>query len=148
MTIKPKSDAEVILAALNMALEALQRIPTGHAKDPNYEKEIEAAEQALLTARNLAKQEHVEKILGALYQLEYDRDHVLFRVTVEDFADLLADRLVEKGVPIGSLSLEDLDSLVERAGEYLNGDGIAWVDVINIALDDEWPENMAESEEG
>jgi hypothetical protein len=146
MTINPKSDAQVILGALNMALEALQRISTGHTKDPNYDKEIEAAEQALLTARNLAKQEHVEKILGALYQLEYDRDHVLFRVTVEDFADLLADRLVEKRIPLGSLSLEDLGNLVDQAGEYLNGDGIAWVDVINIALDDEWPENLAESE--
>jgi hypothetical protein len=147
MTINPKSDAEVILGALNMAIEALQRIPTGHASDPNYEKEIEAAEQALLTARNLAKQEHVEKILGALYQLDYDRDHVLFRVTVEDFADLLADRLVEKGVPLGSLSLEDLGNLVDQAGEYLNGEGIAWVDVINIALTDEWPEHLTESEE-
>jgi hypothetical protein len=147
MTINPKSDAQVILGALNMALEALQRIPTGHAKDPNYDKEIEAAEQALLTARNLAKQEHVEKILGALYQLDHDRDHVLFRVTVEDFADLLADRLVEKGVPLGSLGLEDLGNLIDQAGEYLNGDGIAWVDVINIALDDEWPERLTVSEE-
>jgi hypothetical protein len=146
MTINPKSDAQVILSALNTALEALQRIPTGQAKNLNYEKEIEAAEQALIVATNLAKQEYIEKILGALYQLEYDRDHVLFRVTVEDFADLLADRLVQKGVALGSLSLEDLGNLVDQAGEYLNGDGIAWVDVINIALDDEWPENLAESE--
>jgi cellobiose-specific phosphotransferase system component IIA len=145
MTINPKSDAEVILGALNMALEALQRIPTGHADE--YKQELEAAEQALVSATNLVKQEYVEKILGALYQLEYDRDHVLFRVTVEDFADLLADRLVEKGVPLGSLSLEDLGNLVDQAGEYLNGDGIAWVDVINIALDDEWPERLTESEE-
>jgi len=144
MTINSKSDAQVILGALNMALEALQRIPTGQADE--YKQEIEAAEQALITARNLVKQEHVEKILGALYQLEYACDHVLFRVTVEDFADLLADRLVEKGVPLGNLSLEDLGNLVDQAGEYLNGDGIAWVDVINIALDDEWPENLAESE--
>lgn len=142
-----RSETTLILGALNMALEALQRIPTGHTKDPNYDKEIEAAEQALLTARNLAKQEHVEKILGALYQLEYDRDHVLFRVTVEDFADLLADRLVEKGVPLGSLSIEDLGNLVDQAGEYLNSDGIAWVDVINIALDDEWPERLTEGQE-
>ena len=144
MTINSKSDAQVILGALNMALEALQRIPTGQADE--YKQEIEAAEQALITARNLVKQEHVEKILGALYQLEYARDHVLFRVTVEDFADLLADRLVEKGVPLGNLSIEDLANLVDQAGEYLNGDGIAWVDVINIALDDEWPENLTESE--
>lgn len=142
---KPKSDAEVILGALNTAIEALQRIPTGQADE--YKPELEAAEQALVSATNLAKQEYVEKILGALHQLEYDRDHVLLRVTVEDFADLLADRLVQKGVSLGNLSLEDLGNLVDQAGEYLNGDGVAWVDVINIALTDEWPEHLTESED-
>lgn len=141
------SETTVILHALETCLQALQRIPTGHAKDSNYEKEIEAAEQALAAAYNLAKREMVAKILGALYLLEYDRDHILYRVTVEDFADLLADRLTQKGVLPDELSADELAHLVDQAGEYLNGDGIAWVDVINLALTDAWPERFTESED-
>lgn len=141
------SETTVILNALEACLQALQRIPTGHVKDSNYEKEIEAAEQALAAAYNLAKREMVAKILGSLYLLEYDRDHILYRVTVEDFADLLADRLAQKGVLPGELSADELAHLVDQAGEYLNGDGIAWVDAINIALTDAWPERFTESED-
>jgi hypothetical protein len=138
------SEATVILNALETCLQALQRIPSGQTNE--YQQEIEAAEQALAAAYNLAKREMVAKILGALYLLEYDRDHILYRVTVEDFADLLTDRLAQKGILPDELTPNELAHLVDQAGEYLNGDGIAWVDVINIALTDAWPERLKESE--
>lgn len=142
------SDSTVILNALETCLQALQRIPTESKKEevPAIAAGIEAAEQALAAAYNLAKQELVAKILGALYLLEYDRDHILYRVTVEDFADLLADRLAQKGVLPGELTPDELANLVDQAGEYLNGKGMAWVDVINIALTEAWPERFKESE--
>lgn len=139
------SETTLILNALETCLQALQRIPSGQPNE--YQQEIEAAEQALAAAYNLAKREMVAKILGSLYLLEYDRDHILYRVTVEDFADLLADRLAQKGILPGELSADELAHLVDQAGEYLNGDGIAWVDAINIALTDAWPERFTESED-
>ncbi|MFO7585888.1 MAG: hypothetical protein R6W69_14265 [Anaerolineales bacterium] len=138
------SETTLILNALETCLQALQRIPAGQPNE--HKREIEAAEQALAAAYNLAKREMVEKILGALYQLDYDRDHILYRVTVEDFADLLTDRLAQKGVLPGELTPDELAHLVDQAGEYLNGEGMAWVDVINIALTDAWPERLKESE--
>lgn len=148
------SEATVILNALETCLQTLQRISTGQAKDTNHEKEtapaiaagIEAAEQALVAACNLVKREMVAKVLGALYLLDYDRDHILYRVTIEDFADLLVDRLTQKGILPGELTPEELAHLVDQSGEYLNGEGMAWVDVINIALTDAWPERLKESE--
>jgi|GEM_PF-1579771 len=142
------SDSTVILNALETCLQALQRIPTESQKEkvPAIAAGIEAAEQALTAAYNLAKQEMVAKILGALYLLEYDRDHILYRVTVEDFADLLADRLAQKVILPGELTPDELAHLVDQAGEYLNGKGMAWVDVINIALTEAWPERLKESE--
>jgi hypothetical protein len=135
-----KNDTTQIIAALEASIQALS--VTGVDQET-----IDTALQALIAARNIAKQELVEKILGGLYQLEYERDHILYRVTVEDFADLLADRLVERGILPSALTREELAHLVDQAGEYLNGDGIAWVDAINIALTDAWPERFTESED-
>jgi cellobiose-specific phosphotransferase system component IIA len=134
------SDTTLILNALETCLQALQRIPTGQPNE--HKREIEAAKQALTAAYNLAKREMVEKILGTLFLLEYDRDHILYRITVEDFADLLADRLVQKGRLVADLTPGELENLVDLAGEYLNGEGMPWVDVINIALTDAWPERL------
>jgi hypothetical protein len=135
-----KNDTTQIIATLEASIQALS--VTGVDQET-----IDTALQALIAVRNIAKQELVEKILGGLYQLEYDRDHILYRVTVEDFADLLADRLAQKGILPGELSADELAHLVDQAGEYLNGDGIAWVDAINIALTDAWPERFTESED-
>lgn len=134
-----KNDTTQIIAALEASIQALS--VTGVDQET-----IDAALQALIVARNIAKQEMVTKILGALYLQEYDRDHILYRVTVEDFADLLVDRLAQKGVLPDELTADELAYLVDQAGEYLNGDGIAWVDAINIALIDAWPERFTESE--
>lgn len=134
-----KNDTTQIIAALEASIQALS--VTGVDQET-----IDAALQALIVARNIAKQEMVTKILGALYLQEYDRDHILYRVTVEDFADLLVDRLAQKGVLPDELTADELAYLVDQAGEYLNGDGIAWVDAINIALTDAWPERFTESE--
>jgi len=125
-----------ILEALETCLQALQGIPGA------YPAEIEKAEQALVLAHNLAKQEMVEVILGALYLQEYDRDHILYRVTIEDFADLLADRLVKHGILPADLTSDELGHLLGTTADYLNGEGMPWTEVINIALNDAWPERL------
>ena len=130
-----KNRTTQIIAALEASIQALS--VTGVNQET-----IDANLQALIVARNIAKQELVEEILGGLFQLEYDRDHILYRITVEDFADLLADRLVQKGGLVADLTPGELENLVDLAGEYLNGEGMPWVDVINIALADAWPERL------
>ena len=133
-------NATLILEAVETCLQALQSIPT--EVNRNYQAEIEKAEQALVLAHNMAKQEMVEVILGALYVQEYDRDYTLYRVTVEDFADLLADRLVKHGAIPADLTPEELGHLVGTTADFLNGEGMPWADVINIALEDAWPERL------
>lgn len=125
-----------VLEALETCLRALRGIPGA------YQAEIEKAEHALVLAHNLAKQEMVEVILGALYLQEYDRDHILYRVTVEDFADLLADRLVKHGILPADLTSDELGHLLGTTADYLNGEGMPWTEVINIALNDAWPERL------
>lgn len=134
------NNSTLILQALETCLQAFQRIPTDETR--NYQAEIEKAHEALIVARNLAKQEMVDVILGSLYLQEYDRDHVLYRITIEDLADLLADRLTACGIIPGELTPDELTHLVVTTGEYLNGEGMPWVDVINIALTDAWPERL------
>ena len=125
-----------VLEALETCLRTLRGIPG------DYPVEIEKAEHALVLAHNLAKQEMVEVILGALYLQEYDRDHILYRVTIEDFADLLADRLIKHGILPADLTSDELGHLLGTTADYLNGEGMPWTEVINIALNDAWPERL------
>jgi len=125
-----------VLEALETCLRALRCIPG------DYQAEIEKAEHTLVLAHNLAKQEMGEVILGALYLQEYDRDHILYRVTIEDFADLLADRLVKHGILPADLTSDELGHLLGTTADYLNGEGMPWTEVINIALNDAWPERL------
>ena len=131
----------LILEALENCIRALQSIPTGETD--GHQAEIAQAQQALELARDLARQETVEKILGALYLQDYDRDYILYRITIGDFASLLADRLVEKDVAFESLTSDELSNLLDTVSDYLNGEGMPWAHVINIALDDAWPKRLA-----
>ena len=134
---------KLILESLESCLEILQD-PTGEVE--NYQAEIKKAQAALSDACALAKHETADVILGGLYAMGYEADHILFRVTAEDFADLLANYMAERGASPFDLMPDELESLLSSACDYLNGEGMSWADVVEIALDDAWPERLKGSD--
>jgi hypothetical protein len=116
-------------------LRLLQSSPDGE----NHSAEIKQAYEALGLANQMRQRENVEKILGALYQNGYEPEHVLFRVTIDDFAARLAERLARDHRTPDDLPPGELETLLVSAADYLNGEGMPWADVIDIALDEEWP---------
>lgn len=128
-----------VLEALATCLKILQSV---QPKTETQKDEIEKARQYLLTMRDLITQPIADAILYDIKLLKYDPDHVLFRVTAEDFADLLADYMAERGVIPADLTPDELECLISTACDYLNGEGMPWADVIKIALGDAWPERL------
>jgi hypothetical protein len=127
-----------IVNALENYLDLLQAGADG-VSGFNVDAEIKQAQVALGLAREAHQRESIEAILGALYRLGYEPDHTLYRITIEDFAARLAKRLAEDHRTLSDLSPGDLETLVVTAADYLNGEGMPWADVIDIALDEEWP---------
>lgn len=121
------------------ALVGYLRLLQSAADGVNRSAEIKQAHDALGLAREMRQRENVEKILGALYLRGYEPEYVLFRVTIDDFAARLADRLARDHRTPADLPPGDLETLLVSAADYLNGEGMPWADVIDIALDDEWP---------
>jgi hypothetical protein len=132
-----------ILESLGTCLQILQPIPFEIEK---HKAEIEKARKHLLIMRDLITEPIAEALLYDLRLLKYDPDHVLFRVTAEDFAGLLADYMAERGVIPADLAPDELEHLISTACDYLNGEGMPWADVIKIALDDAWPERLKGSD--
>jgi hypothetical protein len=92
--------------------------------------------------RNLVKRPLAEAILYDLKLLNYAPEHGLFRVTAEDFADLLAEYMVKRGVIPADLVSGELEHLVTTTCDYLNGEGLPWAEVVKLALEDAWPERL------
>jgi len=130
----------LFLEALETCLQALTNLPAGEAGQ--CKTEIETIQQALLTMRALVKQPLAEAILYDLKLLRYAPEHGLFRVTAEDFADLLAEHLARRGVIPADLVSDELEHLVTTTCDYLNGEGLPWAEVVRIALEDAWPERL------
>lgn len=126
-----------IIDALQVCIKALQIMPD--AQGESHLDIIVQAHEALEQARQMEMRENVEKILGALYLRGYEPEHVLFRVTIDDFAARLAERLARDHRTLADLPPGELETLLVSAADYLNGEGMPWADVIDIALDDEWP---------
>ncbi len=132
-------NTKLVLEVLATCLQILQSIP---CESETHKGEVEKARQYLLTMRDLITQPIAEAILYDIKLLKYDPDRVLFRVTAEDFADLLAGYMAERGVIPADLTPDELEHLISTTGDYLNGDGMPWTDVIKIALGDAWPERL------
>jgi hypothetical protein len=71
--------------------------------------------------------------------LGYRPDDVLFRVSIDDVIGMLDERLMKAPA---SLSDNDLETLLDRVSAYLNGEGMDWQIVVNLALDDAWPQSL------
>ena len=84
-----------------------------------------------------------EELLPALQErftaLGYPPGTCLYRVTIDDLLTVLAPRLAQTPA---ELSDPDLEGILDQVTSYLNGEGMPWVDVINIALTDAWPERL------
>lgn len=128
------TNSKIILEYLETCLQILHVIPAGEVG--NYQNEIDKAQTALSAARDLAKQEMADVILGGLYAMGYEAGHILLRVTAQDFSCVLADYMARRGIVPADLTPDELENLFTAACDALNGEGVPWAEVIKIALAD------------
>ncbi len=88
-----------------------------------------------------------EELIPALQErftsLGYPPGTCLYRVTIDDLLTVLAPRLAPTSA---TLSNADLEGILDQVTSYLNGEGMHWREVIDLALDDSW-KSLTHSEE-
>lgn len=128
----PSASAHQLHTALTACLDALRQ--TGQ-----HAAEIELAQSALQELGRLEAGDRLELILGRLYQLGYNLDDALFRITFDDFASVLLDVLDERGLGIEALNAETLDQLVTETCDHLNSTGLDWRSAVRQGIEKGWP---------
>ena len=68
----------------------------------------------------------------------------IYRLCIEDVLGVLAAKMAKSGVPVSELSDQELASLIEKAQEYIDGEGMPWHDIVSQGIADAWPERLAE----
>jgi hypothetical protein len=128
----PTASAHQIHAALTACLEALRQ--TGQ-----HAAEVQLAQSALQELGRLDAGDRLELILGRLFQLGYNLEDTLFRVTFEDFASILLSTLDEHEQGIDVFSAEILDALVTETCDHLNSTGLDWRSAVRQGIEKGWP---------
>ena len=128
----PSASAHQLHTALTACLDALRQ--TGQ-----HETEIQLAQSALEELGRLEAGDRLELILGRLYQLGYDLDDALFRITFEDFASVLLDVLDEHAQALDALGTDALDAIITETCDHLNSTGLDWRSAVRQGIEKGWP---------
>lgn len=72
----------------------------------------------------------------------HNPNDTVYRLCVEDVLGVLAAKMAKSGVPVSSLTDEELGNVLERADQYLKGEGMPWHDVVSLGIADAWPERL------
>ena len=128
----PTASAHQIHTALMACMDALQQ--TGQ-----HAAEVQLAQAALEELGRLEAGDRLELILGRLFQLGYNLDDTLFRVTFDDFASLLLDALDEHDETLATLNAEALDNMVTETCDHLKSTGLDWRAAVRQGIEKGWP---------
>lgn len=132
MHSKPTASAHQIHTALTACLAALQK--TGQ-----HAAEAQLAQAALEELGRLEAGDRLDMILGRLFQLGYNLDDTLFRVTFDDFAGVLLDALDEHDKTLDALNADVLENLVTETCDHLNSTGLDWRTAVRQGIEKGWP---------
>jgi hypothetical protein len=83
-----------------------------------------------------------ESIAARIQKAGFDLDTSIYRVTWDDVAVVLAERLSAFGAMADVLSDAELESLLNDAESAIEGEGMPWHDVLDFGMDDTWPERL------
>jgi hypothetical protein len=83
-----------------------------------------------------------ESIAARMQKADINLDTSIYRVTWDDVAVVLAERLSAFGATADVLSDMELEKLLDDAQSAIEGEGMPWHDVLDIGMDDNWPARL------
>jgi len=83
-----------------------------------------------------------ESIADRIQKAGFKLDTSIYRVTWDDVAVVLAERLSAFGATAEVLSDAEMEKLLDDAQSAIEGEGMPWREVLDIGMDDNWPTRL------
>jgi hypothetical protein len=83
-----------------------------------------------------------ESIAAWIQKAGFNLDTSIYRVTWDDVAVVLAERLSAFGATADVLSDAELEKLLDDAQSAIEGEGMPWHDILDFGMDDNWPARL------
>lgn len=104
------------------------------------------------TPAEITKQEVEHALHTRCREINIDPDEVIYSLCWGDVLGVIAEQLCERGLAPENLGGAELQALLDKAKDYVEGEGMPWQEVINLGVRDAWPAGLQpvsdEPEEG
>jgi hypothetical protein len=104
------------------------------------------------TPAEITKQEVEQALHARCREINIDPDEVIYSLCWGDVLGVIAEQLCERGLAPETLGGAELQALLDKAKDYVEGEGMPWHEVILLGVWDAWPGVLevgsAEPEEG
>jgi hypothetical protein len=83
-----------------------------------------------------------EQLVERCKAIQIRPDEVIYSLTWGDVLGVIAEHLCERGLTPAELSDEEIQAMLDKANDYLQGEGMPWREVVRIGVEDAWPTRL------
>ena len=84
-----------------------------------------------------------EQLIERCKAIQIDPGKVIYVLCWGDVLVAITRQLHERGLTPDDLSNEEIETLLDKAKDYLEGEGMPWRTVIALGIEDAWPARLA-----
>jgi len=88
----------------------------------------------------LGKDEVEQALYVRCQEMNINPDEVIYSLCWGDVQGVIAEQLCERGQAPETLGGAELQTLLDKAKDYIEGEGMPWHEVISLGVRDAWPE--------
>ena len=87
----------------------------------------------------LEKDEVERALYDRFREMNLDPDEVIYSLCWGDVLGVIAELLCERGLAPETLDSAGLQAMLDKAKDYIEGEGMPWHEVISLGVRDAWP---------
>lgn len=84
-----------------------------------------------------------EQLIARCKAIDSDPGKVIYMLCWDDVLGIITETLCERGLTPDDLSNEEIETMFDKASDYLEGEGMPWRNVIALGIEDAWPTRLA-----
>ena len=84
-----------------------------------------------------------EQLIARCKAIHIDPGKVIYMLCWDDVLGVITETLCERGLTPDDLSNEEIETMLDKASDYLEGEGMPWRNVIALGIEDAWPTRLA-----
>ena len=83
-----------------------------------------------------------EELIERCKAIQIRPDEVIYSLIWGDVLSVLSEQLAERGLKPDDLSDDEIQAMLDKANDYLEGDGMPWREVVTLGIEDAWPARL------